>query len=73
MACWILGIGLALGILSALALRPVLASVLYEVSPRDPATLLTSTLFLAAVGLLATYLPPRRATRVDPMVARSAE
>jgi len=68
-----LAVGLTIGVVAALELGRVLAGLLYEVSPRDPGTLFMSTLFLAGVGLLATYLPARRATRVDPMVALRTE
>jgi ABC-type antimicrobial peptide transport system permease subunit len=61
--------GLALGIVGALALTRVISGFLYEVSPTDPATFAAVALFLIAVSLLACYLPARRATRVDPMVA----
>jgi putative ABC transport system permease protein len=69
----VLGLGLGIGILAGLALGRVLAGLLYGVTSRDPATLLASMLFLSAIGLLAAYLPARRATRVDPMVALRAE
>ncbi len=65
--------GLAIGIAGALALGRVVAGLLYGVTPTDPATLLAVALFLAAVAMLATYLPARRAARVDPMLALRAE
>jgi putative ABC transport system permease protein len=61
--------GLAFGIVGALALTRVISGFLYEVSPTDPATFAAVALFLIAVSLLACYLPARRATRIDPMVA----
>jgi putative ABC transport system permease protein len=61
--------GLAAGLAGALALSRLLASLLYEVSPADPVTFAGISLVLALVGLLATWLPARRATRVDPLVA----
>jgi putative ABC transport system permease protein len=67
------GTGLAIGFLAALALGRVLAGLLYGITPTDPATLLTVALFLAAVAMLATYLPARRAARLDPTVALRAE
>ncbi len=61
--------GLALGLLSALAVSRVLSSLLYGVGARDPLTFAGVALVLGAVALLATYLPARRASRVDPMEA----
>jgi len=61
--------GVALGLLGALAFTRVLASLLYGVSARDPLTFASIAALLAAVALLATWLPARRAARVDPMVA----
>jgi putative ABC transport system permease protein len=65
--------GLAIGFVAALALGRFVASLLYGVTPTDPLTLLAVALFLALVAMLASYLPARRATRVDPMVALRAE
>jgi putative ABC transport system permease protein len=63
------GAGLALGLVGSLALTRVLSSMLFGVSPTDPATLATAALLLAATALVASAIPARRATRVDPMVA----
>ncbi len=62
-------VGIALGLLGALAFTRVLASLLYGVSARDPLTFAGIAALLAAVALLATWLPARRAARVDPMSA----
>jgi predicted permease len=61
--------GTVLGLGSAWALTRLLAALLYGISPTDPMTLLLVMLALPGAALLATYLPARRATRVDPMVA----
>ena len=62
-------IGVALGAAGAWALTSFLASFLFGVAPRDPATFVLVSLALVAVSILACYIPARRATRVDPMVA----
>ncbi len=61
--------GVLVGVLSSLALGRILSGFLYGVSPTDPITILGVTVLLIFVALLASYLPARRATRVDPMVA----
>ena len=68
-ALGVVGIGLVIGVGGALALTRVLASLLYEVSPTDPLTFIGVAVVLGAVALTASYLPARRAARVDPIVA----
>jgi predicted permease len=61
------GVGLGLGV--ALALTRILRGLLFEITPTDPATFVSTALLLGVVALLACYLPARRAARIDPMVA----
>jgi predicted permease len=61
--------GIAFGIVGAAAATRVMASLLFDVTPTDPATFILTTLLLASVALAACYIPARRAMRVDPMVA----
>ncbi|HEX9580282.1 MAG TPA: FtsX-like permease family protein, partial [Gemmatimonadales bacterium] len=65
--------GLAIGIGGAVAATRVLSGLLYDVSPTDPLAFATVAAVLALAGLVASYVPARRAARVDPMVALRQE
>jgi putative ABC transport system permease protein len=66
-------VAIGIGLAGSLALTRLIAGLLYEVRPADPLTFLAIALLLAAVALLACYLPARRATRVDPALALRSE
>jgi ABC-type antimicrobial peptide transport system permease subunit len=66
-------VGVAIGLVLSLALTRLVASFLNGVSPFDPVTYLAGPVFLAVVALLASGLPARRATKVDPGVALRCE
>jgi ABC-type antimicrobial peptide transport system permease subunit len=70
---WLTGTGIAVGIAVALGLTRVMSALLFGVGPTDPMTYAAVSSTLAAVALLATYLPARRASRVDPIVALRAD
>jgi putative ABC transport system permease protein len=62
-------IGVVFGVAGAFALTRLMRSLLFEVGPGDPQTFVLVSLLLAAVGFIACYVPARRATKVDPLVA----
>lgn len=65
--------GLALGLAAALALTRMLDALLFEVSATDPLSFIVAVVLLTAVSLLATYLPARRASSIDPQEALRVE
>ena len=65
--------GIVLGIGVALVLTRVMSAFLFGVGPMDPITYAAVSAVLAGMALVATYLPARRASRVDPVVALRAE
>jgi len=67
------GTGIALGIGIAAALTRVMSAFLFGVDPIDPATYAAVSIILTATALLATYLPARRASRVNPIIALRAD
>jgi ABC-type antimicrobial peptide transport system permease subunit len=62
-------VGIAIGIAASLAVTRLLGAMLFNVKPSDPITLVVVTALLLLVALAACYIPARRATRVDPLVA----
>ena len=65
----LVGIGLAVGVLAALAATRVMSSLLYGVTANDPATFVAICVVIAGTALVASWVPARRAARVDPLVA----
>jgi putative ABC transport system permease protein len=66
-------LGIVIGLAASLQLTTVLATLLFELTPTDPITLVSVAVVLLGVALLASYLPAWRASRVDPLVALKAE
>jgi ABC-type antimicrobial peptide transport system permease subunit len=65
--------GIVLGGAGALVLTRLMEGLLFQVKPGDPMTFIVVSSVLAAVAMLASYIPGRRATRVDPVIALRAE
>ena len=66
-------VAIAIGVAGAAALTRTMATLLFGVEPLDPVTFMAAAAVLGAVALLASYLPARRAARVDPVVALADE
>jgi len=62
-------VGVVFGVAGAFALTRLMRSLLFEVGPTDSITFLIVSLLLATVGFIACYVPARRATKVDPLIA----
>jgi len=67
------GVGVACGLVAAIVLMRLMASLLFGVSPNDPATYLAVSLGLTGAAVLASYVPALRATKVDPVETLRAE
>jgi putative ABC transport system permease protein len=65
----VLAVGLAVGLIAALALAQAITTLLYGITGAAPLPFTVLPIVLALIGLLATYIPARRAAKVDPMVA----
>jgi hypothetical protein len=72
-AACIIGLGVAVGLAGALASGRLIAALLFDVTPSDPASIAIAAAFLSAVTVLAGLIPARRAARVDPMIALREE
>jgi putative ABC transport system permease protein len=68
-----LAVGMTLGLAFAAGVSQLIALALFEVNPRDPVTFASVVALLTTAGLLACYIPARRAAKVDPLSAMRAE
>jgi putative ABC transport system permease protein len=66
-------IGIVCGVVGAVAVTRVVSTLLYNVSATDPLSFIATAVFLTVVAMLASYVPARRATAVDPIIALRAE
>ncbi|HET7616951.1 MAG TPA: ABC transporter permease [Vicinamibacterales bacterium] len=67
------GLGVLLGAAGAFLITPIVKSVLYNVSPSDPVSFIVVSVFLSLIAFIASYVPARRATAVDPLTALRSE
>jgi ABC-type antimicrobial peptide transport system permease subunit len=66
---WKAGVGVVIGLIGAFLLSGSMSALLFQVQPRDPPVYTAVPLVLIVVALLASYLPARRAARIDPLIA----
>jgi putative ABC transport system permease protein len=66
-------VGVTLGLAASLALTRVMKNLLFDVSATDPMTFALVALLLAGVAFIASYIPARRATKLDPLIALRSE
>ena len=66
---WPTLIGISVGVATAMMLTPLVASMVYGVTPLDPRTFIVGVVVLVSVAVAATWMPARRAMRIDPLVA----
>jgi ABC-type antimicrobial peptide transport system permease subunit len=65
----LIALGVGVGLAAAMATTRLVGALLFRLSPTDPLTIALATLLMIVVAALAGYLPARRASRIDPMVA----
>ena len=63
-----IGTGIGIGLVGAVLLTRLMTTMLFEVSPTDPLTFVSTVVLLVSVALLACWVPARRATKVDPII-----